>query len=104
MQLQLKLGSVQTTVKQRNHDLAVWAANLLAQSWQQPLNAPVDMIGSMATIALPEMSLSAVELGDRLWQEYRIEVPIMPFADRLWLRVSAQAYNQESEYQLNCSS
>ncbi|AFY68865.1 Isopenicillin-N epimerase [Thalassoporum mexicanum PCC 7367] len=95
-----QMTSQAKSIKQRNHNLVIWAVDYLNQAWQQSPNAPTEMLGSMATIALPTMPISAVELNDRLWQEYQIEVPVMPFADRLWLRISAQAYNQESEYKL----
>ncbi len=34
------------------------------------------------------------ELGARLWSDYQIEVPIVPWRDRLFVRVSIQAYNR----------
>ena len=35
----------------------------------------------------------------RLLDEHRIEVPIFPIAGRLWARLSAQVYNELSDYE-----
>jgi isopenicillin-N epimerase len=37
-------------------------------------------------------------LHDRLLRRHRIQVPVFPFAGALWLRISAQAYNEPGEY------
>ena len=59
------------------------------------------MLGSMATVALPEGvrrhgkpdTLQAV-----LYEQHRIEVPIMEFDERWWVRVSCQIYNSAGQY------
>ena len=88
-----------------NHQLVIEAAEILSESWQQDLPAPESMLGTMVSIAVPQgiyASLDSVSLHNLLWQKYKIEVPIIPFkdylSDRLWLRISAQIYNQLSEY------
>ena len=40
----------------------------------------------------------AVALNKRLFDEHRVEVPIIPFAGRLWARISAQVYNTLDDY------
>ena len=55
----------------------------------------------MATLRLPERHQpagpadrrAAERVHDSLWTGHRIEAPIVPFAGRLWLRISAQIYN-----------
>ena len=41
----------------------------------------------------------SLKLHDYLWDTHRIEVPVMPFNDTLWIRVSAQMYNVREEYE-----
>jgi isopenicillin-N epimerase len=61
------------------------------------------MRGAMATIALPTSLQGDIDtakaLNVRLWERHRIEVPIFAFAGRLWVRISAQVYNEMSEYE-----
>ncbi|MFM8988687.1 MAG: hypothetical protein ACKOUS_03270, partial [Alphaproteobacteria bacterium] len=37
-------------------------------------------------------------LRRRLWQEHRVEVPVMPVGDALWARISTQAFNVPQDY------
>lgn len=37
-------------------------------------------------------------LHDRLWDQYQIEVPIIPFQARLWIRMSAQIYSEQEDF------
>ena len=46
----------------------------------------------MFAIELPSSSID--KLGTRLWDEYKIEVPLVRLNDREYLRVSIQAYNK----------
>ncbi len=76
-------------------------------------HCPEDMIGSMATVGLPDgfpqvsqkPHLRGVLLLDpvheRLFDDYRIEVPVTawPQAPRRHFRLSAQLYNTHAEYQ-----
>lgn len=83
----------------RNHDVAVQGARLLAEQWGTVLPAPGSMFGTMATIELPAgISKAATKefaeaLRDELYETDRVEVQISAFADRLWARISIQAYN-----------
>ena len=61
------------------------------------------MRAAMAAFLLPQSIASAtpqgsLELNDLLWEKYRIEVPITPHEGRLWLRISAQLYNELDDY------
>ena len=65
------------------------------------------MLGSMATIPLPERFQRVPATGKidaeqlRLYDEFGIEVPFYRFGspERRWFRVSAQIYNTPSEYE-----
>lgn len=85
-----------------NRALADQAARLLAEAWGTPIGAPAALLGAMAAVALPGPlpadAVAAADVHDRLWAAHRIEVPIMWFADRLWARISAQAYNELADY------
>jgi isopenicillin-N epimerase len=81
-----------------NHQLAIAAAELICKSWGQEIPAPHSMLGTMVSIPI-STNLDSESLHNLLWHKYQIEVPIIPFCDRLWLRISAQVYNQLSEYE-----
>lgn len=91
-----------SAVYDHNHNLAVWVGQLLVHAWGGHTTAPSNMIGAMATIQIPAQKnkYSDRELHDYLWKFHHIEVPIIPFANRLWVRISAQVYNEPSEYRL----
>jgi isopenicillin-N epimerase len=65
------------------------------------------MLGSMAAVPLPDgdatsaPSLYGDPLQDRLFEQHRIEVPVVPWpkTPQRVLRVSAFLYNQIEEYQ-----
>lgn len=86
-----------------NHDLVRDAAAMLAQRWGGEPGAPETMTGSMAMVALPPRAgadkAEAERLRDGLLFEARIEVPVMAWRDRLWLRLSAQVYNEMEDFE-----
>ncbi len=90
-------------VRENNRDLARCAADMLIADFGTKATAPAAMRGAMASIALPTASAANLDtakaLHDRLWDRHRIEIPIIPFADQLWLRISAQIYNEMAEYE-----
>jgi len=45
----------------------------------------------------PSLRKKRERLGTRLWDEYRIEVPLVRCKEREFLRVSIQAYNSTDE-------
>ena len=93
-------------VMRRNRALALVARDLLCDTLSIPRPAPDEMLGAMASVPLPhaaeQLSPSSGDpLQDRLYAEYKIEAPVMPwphFPKRL-LRISAQLYNELSEYE-----
>jgi isopenicillin-N epimerase len=71
-------------------------------------HCPEEMVGAMATVGLPEGYPTAPPppyyldpLQDRLFHEWKIEVPVIawPKAPKRHLRLSAQLYNTHAEYQ-----
>ena len=79
------------------HQLAWDAAALLTKQWGTTLDTPREMIGAMVTVPLPEAAGATDEDATRLRMallvEDRIEVQLHAWRRRLWVRVSAQVYN-----------
>jgi isopenicillin-N epimerase len=93
-------------IMRRNRSLALRGRNILCDTLDVEIPAPPEMIGSMAAVPLPDANEPPAAnretdpLQDRLLFEHRIEVPLMPwprFPKRL-IRISAQLYNEESDY------
>jgi isopenicillin-N epimerase len=83
------------------HGLAWEAAAILTTRWGTTLDAPRSMIGAMVTVPLPESAGSTSEDAKRLRLQLlvddHIEVPVHPWHGRLWIRVSAQVYNERGD-------
>ncbi len=90
-------------IRTHNRDLARRAAELLVERFATLAASPAAMRGAMATVALPGSLPGDIDtakaLNVRLWERHRIEVPIFAFAGRLWVRISAQVYNELSDYE-----
>jgi isopenicillin-N epimerase len=91
-----------------NRKKALAARALLCERLRVAPPCPEDMVGSMAVVGLPdgyperpEGPLGLDPLQVRLFDEHRIEVPIVPWpkAPGRHVRVSAQLYNTHTEYQ-----
>lgn len=82
-----------------NHELAIAARQRLCHALDQPLPCPNEMIGSLAVVPLPDGDWQALQQA--LWEQYRIEVPIIPWLTPLsrQLRISAQLYNYFDQYE-----
>ena len=84
-------------VREYNHALALDGARLLAERWRTEFVTPDSMIGTMATVALPESAggtpADATRLRHRLLLEDRIEVQVHAYRNRLHARISGQIYN-----------
>lgn len=97
-----------TGLRNHNRDLVLRARASLCRALDVPAPAPEEMIGSLAAVPLPEGTAHTVSsplytdpLQDLLVERHGIEVPVVPWPkppQRL-IRVSAQAYNSEEEYQ-----
>jgi len=94
----------------RNRRLALAARKMLCRALRIELPCPDEMIGSLASIPLPDAlspepaksPLYLDPLQDRLLANYRIEVPIIPWPapPKRLLRISAQLYNSLPQYRL----
>jgi isopenicillin-N epimerase len=89
-------------IRAHNHALANEAASLLSEALGGEEGQSARLRGAMATIRLEGFAgadrPAGLALNDRLWREHGIEVPIIPFGDSLWVRVSAQIYNEMADY------
>jgi isopenicillin-N epimerase len=83
------------------HRLAREGARLLCERWETELGVPEEMVGTMVTVPLPERAGRTMEEAARLrlalLLEEKIEIQLHAYRDRLWVRVSAQVYNDSSE-------
>ncbi|GAB4379027.1 MAG: aminotransferase class V-fold PLP-dependent enzyme [Elainellaceae cyanobacterium] len=87
-----------TGLMRHNRTTVLAARRQLCQALNVLPPCPEAMIGSMAVIPLPDGSVEL--LKDQLFQQFQIEVPVIPWIDpcnRL-LRISAQIYNTPTDY------
>ncbi len=96
-------------VMRHNRDLALAGRRLLCTALKIDLPCPDRMIGSIASIPIPDGKSSQPPktplymdpLQERLYQEHKIEVPVIPWPapPRRLLRISAQLYNSLRDYE-----
>ena len=94
-------------IRKANHDLAVAARRLLCERLAVAAPCPESMLGSMATIPLPERFQSRPRTGkiDReqleLYDRSGIEVPFVRVGmpEKRHLRISAHLYNSLDDYE-----
>ena len=100
-------------IMRHNHDLALVGRDILCRALNVTPPAPANMIGSIATIFLPEHPLPLMDrlrqrptkyhdaLQDTLLARHRIQVPVwsIPGTTRRTLRISAQIYNARAQYE-----
>ena len=95
------------SVMRHNHELAVWVQQMLCDRWNVKPASPVNgtMLGSMATVQLPEQATlrrkfpEFLQLRERLYNDYRIEVPVVDWMNKLWVRPCCQIYNKPQQYE-----
>jgi isopenicillin-N epimerase len=84
-------------VRKYNHSLAWAGAHHLATRWGTSFVVPESMVGTMATLEMPERlgrtAEEALTVRDRLLFDRNIEVQVHSFRDRLHVRICAQVYN-----------
>jgi isopenicillin-N epimerase len=86
---------------ERNRLLALEGAEVLRDSLSAVASGPPEMRPAMAALSFGDAPADAhVPMGLRrsLVQEYGVVVPIHAFAGKIWLRISAQIYNQIDDY------
>lgn len=84
-------------VRARCHALGVELREQIADWSDQQQLAPESFFGQMFTAPLPPCDPQVVK--ERLYNEYHIEVPVMTFKDRQYVRVSFQGYTTREEGQ-----
>ena len=85
-------------IKSRNSALAAEASAYLAKIWQTRVGGPEPSVTSMRLVQLPNINCSADELRVKLRRDHRIDVPVNALGGRLWVRISAQIYNEMDDY------
>ena len=88
-------------VRAHNRALVLRGRTILCETLGIEAPAPESMIGSLATVPLPPgLAPSPEGITGALFERYHIEVPtwFWPAAPARILRVSAQVYNDESQY------
>jgi isopenicillin-N epimerase len=93
-------------VMAQNRALALEARRLLCAATGTPEPSPEAMIGSLASVVLPDGRASGIAwrrpdpVQTRLFDEWSIEVPVMswPAPPKRLVRISAQLYNHRDHY------
>ncbi|BAZ69972.1 MAG: aminotransferase class V-fold PLP-dependent enzyme [Pelatocladus maniniholoensis HA4357-MV3] len=90
-------------LRQRNHQLALQARQLLCETLQVLPPCPEEMIGSMAIIPIPIVlsNRNFLSIRDELFDRFEIQVQVVPWQEtpKLLVRISAQIYNTIEEYE-----
>jgi isopenicillin-N epimerase len=95
-------------IRERNHQLAVQARQLLCEQLGTQPPCPSSLLGSMATVELPKRFQGRARLGKidpeqtLLYDEHGIEVPLFRRGrnpETRYLRISAHLYNTHSDYE-----
>jgi isopenicillin-N epimerase len=91
------------TLRAHNDDLAAWAGELVADALGVEPVLPATARTSMSLIPLPagfaETDDAAREFIGLVSRELGVEVAANPFRGKGYLRLSAHAYNDESDYE-----
>ena len=95
-------------LRQTNKKMIIEGRNLLSRTLGTTLPVPEKNIGFISNILIGSGNLpvhffnNIHPIQEQLFQEYKIEVPVFVFnrdEPRLWIRISAQAYNSISQYE-----
>ena len=101
-----------TALMAHNQQLALQGRDILAEQLGLPKPIQGEMIGSLATLPLPDESASTpdvdrstmptptLKLQNALFEQFQIEVPCFYFPEfpNRAVRISAQAYNHPDQY------
>ena len=89
-------------VRAHNAALAREAGAMLVEAWNSEAAAAPEFCASMVSVRLPGAAGAdrdaAGRLAARLVEQHGIVAGIMVLEDRLWIRVSAQIYNEIGDY------
>lgn len=83
-------------VRARCHQLAIETRAKIAEITELPIIAPENWIGQMFTAPLPE-TIDASAFKFRLYDQFNIEVPIVVWNGKPYIRVSFQGYNTQAD-------
>jgi isopenicillin-N epimerase len=90
-------------LRERNARLARQAADLLTEHWNTERGSGDGLTGSMSTVRLPLVGEATLEralaIRGALRRDHRIDAAVTAFKGSLWVRLSAQAYNEIDEYE-----
>jgi len=90
-------------VRSHNRQMRREGAALIREAWGTEAPAPEGMLGALATLDLPCRipgdAESALAVENALYERHRIVVPVFPFGDRSWIRISAQVFNTLGDYE-----
>ena len=97
-------------IRRQNHEMAREARKMLCARWETPPLCPENMLGSLASVQLPEIQVEGVPLasGPEFHSSFThalraegITVPFIPWPSPVGdtVRVSAQVYNDPSDYE-----
>jgi isopenicillin-N epimerase len=94
---------------ERNHRLAVRGRQILCEALGVPAPAPEGMLGSLASVPLPDLKEPLPTPRGPFWhplqraiyEKHKVEAPVMlfPAAPRQLIRIACQIYNDESQVQ-----
>lgn len=86
-----------------NNALAREAGEMLALAWRSELAAAPEFLGSMAAVRLPNGAggtrVHGRDLSTRLTEQHGISCAVLALEGGLWVRVSAQVYNEPGDYE-----
>lgn len=95
------------TIMSKNHDLVIKGRNIICEKLNIKPPCPDEMITCIASLKLPLGDEKSIPLHEpdplhiKLLEEYNIQVPVWywPNPEGRYIRISAQIYNHESEYE-----
>ncbi len=101
------LGGDWGAVMRSNHQKVVGARDTLCAALGVAPPAPDDMLGSLATVPLPEGAMGEGFAWGRMYEEFGVQIPLLEWpgsqagggAPRRWVRLSAYLYNDASQYE-----
>ncbi|MBL8806054.1 MAG: aminotransferase class V-fold PLP-dependent enzyme [Rhodospirillales bacterium] len=90
-------------IRAHNDALCARAAACLVSAYGTRASGPASMRGHLAAVMLPvdrtAEEATALALYAALFARHRVRAPVMAFDGRLWVRVSAQIYNDVGQYE-----
>jgi isopenicillin-N epimerase len=76
---------------------------MLTEHWNTERGSGDGLTGSMSTVRLPLVGEATLEralaIRGALRRDHRIDAAVTAFKGSLWVRLSAQAYNEIDEYE-----